>query len=197
MTNQRKEQIGDATWIYALCEHPTDRVRYVGKTIQHLHERHKAHIRAAIRGVKLPVYYWLRKQINSDKFLTIKALELVPHGEDWVAREKWWIKKFRDDGENLLNLTDGGEGLAGHRFSDEHRRKISGALKKGKHHTCDNCGDLFYRKPKDAKSRHLFCSRKCYQEWQRGKPKDNSSGLMGVAGRKAALDAKARRRANG
>ena len=35
-------------------------------------------------------------------------------------REKAWIRRH----ENLLNLTEGGEGLAGHSFSAEHRLKM-------------------------------------------------------------------------
>lgn len=53
----RIETIGNATRvtaIYALCEYPSMAPRYVGKTVQYLHERHKAHIRDAKRGRRLP-----------------------------------------------------------------------------------------------------------------------------------------------
>ena len=46
----RKEIIGAATLttaIYALVEWGSEMPRYVGKTVQYLHERHKAHIRDA------------------------------------------------------------------------------------------------------------------------------------------------------
>jgi hypothetical protein len=45
----RIERIHDAKTvaIYALCEVNTWEPRYIGKTIQYLHERHKSHIRAA------------------------------------------------------------------------------------------------------------------------------------------------------
>ena len=50
----RIETIGNATLggtaIYALCEFPSWEMRYVGKTIQFLHQRHKAHIRTHENG---------------------------------------------------------------------------------------------------------------------------------------------------
>lgn len=192
---KRMEQIGDARLvrIYALCESDMN-VRYIGKTTQHLHQRHKAHIRAAVRGGKLPVNRWLRKRALANEFLTIKLLEFVSRHEDWRARERWWIEKYRREGAALLNLTLGGEGLSGHKFSEEHKAKIAAALRKGREHECTNCGETFYRKPKAAKSENLFCSRSCYQAWQVGKKKNNSNGLMGVAGRAAALEAKRARR---
>ena len=194
----RIERIGDATLIYALCEYPSWIVRYVGKTTQHLHQRHKAHIRDAKRGSKRPVHYWIRKQMRNKNRLAIWLLDIVPKDGDWAACEKLWIKKYRiDNSKSLLNMTDGGEGLAGHKFTKEHAEKIGDALRKGKTHLCDECGTGFHRKPNAATSKHLFCSKICYQMWQKGKPKDNSSGLMGVAGRSAAIKAKARRRGNG
>ena len=187
-------QIGDATRIYALVE-PFDHdvARYIGKTTQPLFRRLIAHKRAAMRG-ELPVHRWIRKRLNTKFGPVIRWIETVPVGGDWVERERYWIASARRNGHNILNLTDGGEGLPGHSFSAAHREKISAALKRGTTHNCDQCGARFYRKPKDARSKNLFCSRTCYQTWQRGRHKDNSSGLMGVAGRAAALKAKRLRR---
>lgn len=183
-------QIGDATRIYALCETwDAGCPRYIGKTVQSLRLRRVAHMRATKRGGQLPVHRWLRKRGGA----IIRWIETVPPEGDWQERERYWIAAARRQGHNILNLTDGGEGLSGHSFSNDHKRKIAAALRRGKDHVCDECGAIFYRKPKDAKSRHLFCSRDCYQAWQRGRPKDNSSGLMGVAGRAAALAARIQR----
>jgi len=162
-----------------------------------MHQRHKAHIRDAKRGAKRPVNRWMRKQIKNGNRLAIKLLETVPAGASWADRERWWIRKYRNEASGLLNVTDGGEGLPGHKFTNEHAAKIGDALRKGKNHPCDKCGSMFHRKPNQATSKHLFCSKICYQAWQKGKPKDNSSGKMGAAGRAAALIAKAKRRENG
>lgn len=193
---KRKEVIGDCTdrWvsIYALCG-PDDVPRYVGKTVQHVHRRFKAHLRAA-KKPRLPVHWWMKKMANRGKPFTILHLEDVAPRQDWAARERHWIAHFRKHGR-LLNLCDGGEGVSGHKFSDEHKEKISKKLKKGAQFKCQTCGVTFWRKPRDiSKGHNKFCSRGCYQSWQVGKKKNNSKGLMGKAGRAAALIAKRARR---
>ena len=169
---KRKEVIGDAMHpvvaIYALCE-PDDAVRYVGKTVQYLHQRHKAHVRAARAG-RLPVNQWLRRELAAGHGLTIKLLEYAR--EDWREREAYWIGKYRVDGARLLNLTNGGEGLPGHRFSKEHRDRIAAALRTGATFRCEQCAAPFWRKRRDIEKGHnRFCSKPCYFVWQRGKTK--------------------------
>jgi hypothetical protein len=172
----RVEHIGDATQkvtaIYALCEYPSWVPRYVGKTVQYLHERHKAHIRAAKRGGRLPVHYWLRKRISANQRLAIRLLEYVPGGADWASRERAWIERYRAEGRDLLNLTAGGEGLAGHSFSAEHRRRIAAALCTGATMSCLRCGSQFWRKRNEInKGNAKYCSRGCYAAAQVGVPK--------------------------
>lgn len=160
----RIEQIGDATpttRIYALCEFPSWEPRYIGKTIQYMGERHKAHIRDAKRGRNLPVHRWLRKKIAAGERLAIKLIEFVPPGADWVAREKFWIDTYRTGGR-LLNLTDGGEGLPGLKMAQSHKDKIAAALRTGGNFCCFRCGKQFWRKLRDIKRGHnKFCSRDC------------------------------------
>jgi len=162
--------IGNATekWtaIYAFEDHGGE-VRYVGKTTQYLIDRRKAHLRPKQISGRLPVNIWLRKRKDAEGFVT-RLLEHVPPFGDWAAREKHWIKFFRERGDRLLNLTDGGEGLPGHKFTDEHKAKIAAALRKGKTHACAVCGVEFYRKPKDAKAKNLFCSRQCANTFNKG-----------------------------
>ena len=168
----RIETIGNATRggtaIYALCEFPAWEMRYVGKTIQFLHQRHKAHIRAATRGGTLPVHFWMRKQIAAGNRLAIKLLEYVPEGQDCVAREAFWIAQTKAAGRSL-NLTAGGEGLPGHRFTEEHRNKIAAALRTGAHCNCLQCGASFWRKANQiARGHNKFCSRACGNTYNQG-----------------------------
>ena len=169
----RVEQIGDATRItaiYALCEYPSWEPRYVGKTVQYLHERHKAHISAARRGRQIPVHRWLRRQIDAGERLAIKLLEYVQPNEDWALRERAWIAKFAESGR-LLNLTAGGEGLPGHVFTPEHRLKIAAALRTGGTFACEVCGTEFWRKRRDVVVGHnRFCSRRCSNARHKGTP---------------------------
>jgi hypothetical protein len=162
----RVERIGDATpvRIYALCEYPSWEPRYIGKTTQHLHERHKAHIRDAKRGSRRPVAYWMRKQLADGRRLAIRLIEFA--GANWAERERHWIAAHRSP--RLLNLTSGGEGLAGHTFSPEHRAKIAAALRTGQTFNCV-CGSEFYRKASHiAKGQNKFCSRVCANIYNKG-----------------------------
>jgi len=143
--------------------------RYIGKTVQYLHERHKAHIRDARRGRRLLVHYWLRKQIAASRRLAIRLIEYVPPGADWASRERHWIETLRANGADLLNLTAGGEGLAGHCFTPEHRGKIAAAIRTGEFRACLRCGAESWRKASEIKRGHgKFCSRQCANTYNRG-----------------------------
>ena len=186
MTYRRKETIGDATHrvrIYALCG-PDDAPRYVGKTVQQPHERFKAHMRLARKeSPRLPVHRWMAKMEREGRPFTIIHLEYIDDGSDWQERERYWINRFRDEGRDILNLTDGGEGLHGHKLSEAHKQKIADALRKGRTFNCDNCGSEFYRKPKDSTSKNLFCSRECYAKSQSGvsRPMPRECNELGVS----------------
>ena len=156
--------IGNAThkWtaIYAFEEHDGE-IRYVGKTTQYLIDRRKVHLRTARRGDQKPLYRWLRKRRAAQGFVT-RLIEHVPPGGDWAARERYWIKRYREHGDRLLNLTDGGEGLAGHKFSAEHKAKIAHAHRTGGNFSCERCGSSFYRKRSAIlRGETRFCSRRC------------------------------------
>lgn len=164
--------IGDATRetrIYALCEFPSQKPRYVGKTVRTLMGRLKSHMQVARRNPRLPVGRWLAKRERETVQVCIKWLETVPPGGDWAAREAFWIAKFRADGEAILNLTDGGEGLPGYKFSPEHKQKIASTLRTGSYFPCIRCGASFYRKASAiSKGQSKFCSRACANKHNNG-----------------------------
>lgn len=184
--------IGRATAIYALCE-PDYTPRYVGKTVRYLHERHKQHISDSIRKARLPVHRWLAKRIREQQPLVIRLIEYVRPGEDWAARERYWIASYREQGFDLLNLTTGGEGLPGHQFTAEHRSKIASGLKTGSIFDCESCGASFWRKRTEiAAGNCRFCSRACYSASLKGisRPVSDKCKVRGIAA--AAVARKAR-----
>jgi len=180
MTYQRKEVIGNSNWdgeligfeseatIYAI--QVCGEVVYVGSTVQRIKHRIRAHVLDSKKGSVLPIHEWMRKQ--NYKF-DVRCLERVPE-QSRHAAEKRWIDHY---GFGLLNLTDGGAGLPGHNFAGSgHAQKIRDKLRRGSNCTCEVCGTSFWRKPRDMKLGHCrFCSRKCYQEWQRGRPKGRTA----------------------
>lgn len=179
--------IGNATQIYMLYDSLTQEPRYVGKTIQPLHNRLSGHLRTARRNPKLPVHRWLAKCFRENRQVFIQLIETVAEQDDWQLRERYWIESMRTQGFSLLNLTSGGEGLPGHAFSDEHKNKIGEALKTGSSFSCLNCGEVFWRK-KSAISRgqNKYCSKHCYQLGQVGQPKKSTVPATAIAAAAAA-----------
>ncbi len=190
----REEIIGDCariTAIYALCE-PDYTPRYVGKTVRYLHERHKAHI-ASARKPRLPVHRWIAKRVAAGDRLVIRLIEYVQPGDDWAARERHWIADYRARGHALLNLTDGGEGLAGHRFTQAHKDKIAAGLRTGATFACETCGTTFWRKRREiSKGDCRFCSRPCYAASLKGisRPVPTVCTERGIAAAAAARKAR-------
>ncbi len=124
------------TKIYVLLD-KNNVVRYVGKTIKSLEHRLRLHLCDAKRENNHRAN-WIRKCLSEGYAPTIQLIEEV--GGDGCEKEMYWIKFFREEGLNLVNVTDGGDGIIGYRHSHESRAKMSLAQmgnKKwlGRHHS--------------------------------------------------------------
>ena len=171
---KRKEVIGGSSVtfvgdeeqvsVYAVSTASGDAPVYVGSTSQLLRHRIRSHVLDAKKGSALPFHAWLR----ANPAFTVKVLERVPASAR-IASEQKWVAHFPD----LLNVTDGGPGLTGHRFSGtDHAKRIAAKIRTADQFICEQCGAGFYRKHSQAvKGNSRFCSRVCYQDWQRGKSK--------------------------
>lgn len=147
--------------IYALCEYPGWRIRYVGKTVRYANARLKQHLREAEKKSHRPVCRWISKRKAAGLAIGLKHLEWLNPSDDWAARERYWIERLRAEQCDLLNLTAGGEGTC-YPKSAEHRAKIAAALRTGAHFNCLVCGSEFWRKANEiAKGENKFCSRRC------------------------------------
>lgn len=116
--------------IYGLCDPRLvgrSSIRYLGKTSSPLMVRLARHISAARTGEQTYCYNWIRKLLAVGVSPQIKALEITTDGAA-PERERAWISRLRATGFNLTNLTDGGEGIPGHRCSPERNAKISVAM---------------------------------------------------------------------
>jgi hypothetical protein len=95
-------------YIYGLCG-DNDIIRYVGKS----HEpeaRRKQHIYETKRNlVNKYKNNWVRKLLRNGETLKIVILEKCSELE-WPEREKYWIKKYNENGNDLVNVSEGGEG---------------------------------------------------------------------------------------
>lgn len=114
---------------------------YVGKT-KNIEQRNSQHLYEVSIGNKLPKYNKLRKLLKEGHEFS-KLVSILEEGltcEQVDEREVYHIKKLREDGYKLRNLTDGGEGNSnpslelrkrwskariGKAISQEVRKKIS------------------------------------------------------------------------
>lgn len=165
-------EIGPCTLIYALVDPRDGRVRYVGKTSQTMRRRLKAHMLAAAKGQRREwSARWVASVMRSGMEPKAVVLQVVQPGGSWIGAERRWIARFKRRGCELTNLTNGGEGTTGYRRGLDFKMRMSMALRKGRTHLCALCGWMVHRKPKDSRMSHVFCSRKCYASWQKGKQK--------------------------
>lgn len=105
--------------IYALIDPRSGVARYVGLT-RNLNARMSSHRRA--KSVNRHLNHWIESLRIAGNEFGVRVLEIVPEDISGDV-EKRWIKRFRDDGLSLVNLTDGGEG--NYSFSAEVRKKQS------------------------------------------------------------------------
>ena len=105
--------------------------RYVGKTPYSLDERLYYHIwEATQKGknkVKTYKCNWIRKLLRDNTTPVIVLIDVVPLFQ-WKYWEKHYIKLYKNLGHRLTNATEGGEGVLGCVWSEEHRRKVCKAL---------------------------------------------------------------------
>lgn len=112
------------TFIYALLDPTTHLIKYIGKAndpqlrlYRHMREKGHSHKNSWLHGLK-------EKGLIPELII----LEEVPVSQ-WQQREKYWITFYRSQGIDLVNGTDGGDGVHGMRHTSEARRKISEAGK--------------------------------------------------------------------
>jgi hypothetical protein len=112
--------------IYALVDTNGDGIRYIGKSSNGIY-RPRQHLRSTYYNGPLKnthLYNWVRKMISENKIIDIVVVEYCEK-ELCADREIYWIKRFREEGYNLCNQTDGGEGCFGRKVSEKTRAAIS------------------------------------------------------------------------
>ena len=116
--------------IYCLCDPLSNKVRYVGKTIN-LYDRIKKHYKNSELKNKTHKNVWILSLIKKGQRAKILIVEECESSEQLNEMEIKWIKYFRDNGYDLTNGTDGGTGGL---LSPESIQKMSNS-KRGKKHT--------------------------------------------------------------
>lgn len=115
----------NTVFIYTLRE-PGGPIRYIGKTKDCL-TRLKWHLKEARRHkARAHKNHWIRSLLAKNEMPLIEVIDEVEE-TDWQERERFWISWFRKMGFNLVNGTDGGEGV--HNPSPQTRLHMSEAHK--------------------------------------------------------------------
>lgn len=125
MLNGRKLPKG-ASYLYGLVDPITDEIRYIGIT-RHPFIRLKQHIRSG----RFKVGAWIRKLYREHSKRPIPVLLAICDTHSSGDIEKIAIKRLREFGSRLTNLTDGGLGVSqkGRIFTDDHKYRLSTAAK--------------------------------------------------------------------
>lgn len=97
----------ECVYIYAL-EYPKGNVRYIGKA-NNFRKRYRRHIRDAMKYTSSHRLAWIRSILNQGDLPYITIVDRVPKFE-WEHWEQYYIKKYREDGYDLVNETIGGDG---------------------------------------------------------------------------------------
>lgn len=93
--------------VYGLRETGSTSVRYVGQTSVDLQERLRRHWHDCRNHLRRPRAMWMRDVAAKGGEIEIFPLET---GAIWNESEIRWISRLRQEGADLLNVTDGGEG---------------------------------------------------------------------------------------
>ena len=97
------------TFIYCLIDPRDNQIRYIGKS-NNPEQRLKNHCNPA-RYRPTYKFNWIRKLKQLKLKPILKILEEVDI-EIWKQKEKYWIEFYKNEECNLVNYTDGGDGLS-------------------------------------------------------------------------------------
>jgi group I intron endonuclease len=114
--------IKNKVFIYTLECPISNEVRYVGKTINLL-DRLRGHIKTS-KKLKTHKDKWVNSLINEGLKPIIKELDCVDE-DNWQYWEKHYIQLFKNQGFNLVNHTEGGDGGSFNKHSEESKKKMS------------------------------------------------------------------------
>jgi len=114
------------TNIYALLDPLTNKIRYVGKA-NNINSRLYQHLRDNARTHKVS---WI-KSLNGIKPVLILLDEIEE--DEWEFWEIYWISQCKTWGFDLVNHSNGGQGVLGTKHTLEHKNKISNSNKGKKH----------------------------------------------------------------
>lgn len=96
-------------YIYTLADPTNGQIRYVGKT-RNLFQRRHNHLNSC-RDKNTHKRNWVNQLRRLGYLPVMEVIDEVPESE-WKYWEKYWIQQTKSWGFNLVNHTEGGDGLS-------------------------------------------------------------------------------------
>ena len=96
------------TFIYALCCPLSGEIRYIGKS-NNPKGRFTKHKSKNSKDNNLDKKEWIKNLLSNNLLPVLKILEEVSI-EEWKNKEKFYIKEYKNNGCNLLNICGGANG---------------------------------------------------------------------------------------
>lgn len=152
------------TYIYILRCPETGNVRYVGKS-NNPKKRYHEHLRYEDRTASTHKKNWIKKLLDSGLAPKLEIIDKVDNNE-WKFWEKYYIKYYKNKGCNLVNCTEGGDGMCG-RGNVTSFKKGNVPWNKGtrRKKRCIICGNFFEVSPSGNK-KYKCCSMKCSSKYR-------------------------------
>ncbi len=88
----------------------TNKIRYIGKS-KNPKQRWSGHIKFATKGDNSHRSRWIRQLLKENLVPDYEILEEVPL-DDWQRYEKKWVQFAKEQGFDLTNMTEGGDGFS-------------------------------------------------------------------------------------
>lgn len=112
-------------FVYGLKDPRTGEIRYIGKSTTGM-RRPLDHTKPSyLAKDDTHKGRWLKQLVSSGLFPEVVILAKCSDKTEVLKLEVECIAKYRAMGVPLTNLTDGGDGLSGHKFSEKHKSLIA------------------------------------------------------------------------
>lgn len=161
-----------SVYVYLIYDVAGSHSGYVGFTSKSLKKRLGQHLGYARRGSQAHCHSAIRK-LNYEVGITV--LEISTSGK-YREAEILWIAHFKKMGWNLWNMTDGGDGALGYKWTEAHKNASRGVRKSPQH--CKNMSEGKRKRDKERPGEFAGENNPMFGERYTPEEKQEHSNIM-------------------